>query len=355
VYSAGRNPIQLSRENMRKVEEMTPDEITELTGILQYWQGIPTLLRCPYRPDMSDTDVGLIGFPYCGGNHIERMQYLAPRAVRHRSSSYHRHVRGFPFDPFSVLRVSDLGDVPLPHVFNPDMSTDDAENFYRKVHERGIMPITIGGDHSVTTPILRAIGGKRSRYGGPIGMIHFDCHADTAAEFGGTRHNAGAAFRIGVEEELFDPARTVQIGFHGPQIDPTLDNWSRERFTVITLQDILDNGLERTASDILRVVGSGPTYLSFDLDVLDPAYAPAVADPEINGMTTRELFILLNKLKGVDLVGADIVCFCPPLDNPSQITAMTISELMLQFVAMMAFHRNQGNEVTPARSMTTAT
>jgi len=326
---------------MARIEDLSPEELTQLVSTLQYWSGIPTLLRCPYRPDMSDTDVGLIGFPYSGGNHIERMQYLGPRAVRHRSSSYHRYAREFKIDPFAVLRVSDLGDVPLPRVFNPDLTAEDAENFYRKVHERGIIPITIGGDHSITTPILRAIAGKRSRYRGPIGMIHFDCHADTQSEGGGTRHHAGAAFLIGVEEGLFDPARTVQVGFHGPQTHPEIDDWSREHFTVITLQDIVENGIERAASDIRRVVGPGPAYLSFDIDVLDLAYAPAVADPEVNGMTTRELFALLNKLRGLNLVGADIVCFCPPLDSAAQITAMTISEIMLHFVSHMAEYRAQ--------------
>lgn len=321
--------------------DITPEQMAQLVDSYKYWYGIPTYLRCPHRPDMNDTDVGLIGFPYSGGNSIERMQYLGPRAVRLRSSSYHRVPRGFQIDPFAILRVSDLGDVPLPRVLNPDMTAEDAENFYRKVHEHNIIPITIGGDHSVTTPILRAIAGKQSRHGGPIGMIHFDCHSDTEPAAFGTRHHAGAAFRIGVEEELIDPARTVQIGFHGPIAAPSQDAWPLQHFRVITLQEVLELGIERTASEVRRIVGSGPAYLSFDLDVLDLAYAPAVADPEVNGMTTRELFALLNKFRGLDLVGADIVCFCPPLDNPAQITAMTASEIMLQFVSHMAEYRAQ--------------
>ena len=232
--------------------------------------------------------------------------------------------------------VSDLGDVPLPSVLNPDLATKDAEGFYRRVHELGIVPITVGGDHSITTPILRAISGEHSRHKGPIGMIHFDAHSDTYPEMGGTRHHAGAAFRIGVEENLIDPARTIQIGLHGPLASLTQDDWSRERFTVVTLEDMIDHGVDWVASEVHRVVGSGPAYLSFDLDVIDIAYAPAVADPEVNGLMTRELFALLNKLRGVNLVGADIVCFCPPLDSPAQITALTASEILLQFVAHVA-------------------
>jgi len=339
---------------MAQPHDLTPEEFAQVVGKYQHWYGIPTFLRCPHRPDMSATDIGLIGFPYSGGNHIERMQYLGPRAVRFRSAAYQRQHRTFKIDPFATVRVSDLGDVPLPRILNPDMTTEDAENFYRKVHERGILPITIGGDHSVTTPILRAIAGKRSRYGGPIGMIHFDSHADTFTEFGGTRYHAGAAFRIGVEEGLLDPARTVQIGFHGPPASLEQEGWSRDHFTVITLQDMLESGVERVASEVRRVVGSGPTYLSFDLDVLDPAYAPAVADPEVNGMTTREAFALLNQLRGLNLVGADIVCFCPPLDNPAQITAITASEIMLQFVAHMADYRAQHSDEFAQPAVATA-
>jgi guanidinopropionase len=322
-------------------QDLTSAQLTEMGGRFQHWAGVATFLRCPYRPDMSDTDIGLIGFPYSGGNPIERMQYLGPRAVRNRSTAYRRIPRGFEIDPFVACRISDLGDMPLESVLNPDLSTAEAESFFKRVHQHGIIPITVGGDHSITTPILRAIAGPSSRQKGPIGMIHFDSHADTNPAGAGTKHHAGAAFRLGAEEGLLDPARTVQIGLHGPLAYPGQDSWSREHFTVITLDDLIDQGVDHVASEVRRVVGAGPTYLSFDLDVLDLAYAPGVADPEVNGMTTRELFALLNKLRGVNLVGADIACFCPPLDNPAQVTALTASQILLYFVAHIAEHRAQ--------------
>jgi guanidinopropionase len=259
--------------------------------------------------------------------------------------------REFRIDPFAMLRVKDLGDVPLPSLLNPDLATKEAEVFYRRVHKLGILPITIGGDHSVTTPILRAVGGAHSRHSGPIGMIHFDAHSDSYPAMSGTRHHAGAAFRIGVEENLIDPARTIQIGWRGPVASLTQDDWAREHFTVVTLQDMIDRGVDWLASEVHRVVGSGPTYLSFDLDVIDVAYAPGVADPEVGGMTTREMFGLLNKLRGVNLVGADIVCFCPPLDNPAQITALTASEILLQFVAHIADYRAQHEDASAQRTV----
>lgn len=323
------------------VDKLSQEDLDAACGTFQYWSGIPTFLRCPYKPDMSDTDIGLIGFAYSGGNAIERTQYHGPRAVRNRSSSYRRAHRAFEINAFDKLRISDLGDVPLPNILNPDLAAADALRFYKKVHEKGIIPITIGGDHSITTPVLRAIAGKNSKHKGPIGMIHFDAHADSWGPMAGTANHAGAAFYIGAEEGLIDPARTIQIGFHGPVADPDQDTWSRSKYTVITMQDIIDRGIDWVASEVHRVIGTGPTYLSFDLDVLDIAYAPGVADPEVNGMTSRELFSLLNKFRGLDIVGADIACFCPPLDNPGQITALTCSELLLQYVTHIADYKTR--------------
>lgn len=301
-----------------------------------HWAGVPTYLRCPHRPDLSETDIGLIGFPYSGGNAIERMQYLAPRAVRNRSSSYRRTLRSTRFDPFSACRISDLGDVPLINMLNPDLVAADAERFYRQVDERNIVPITVGGDHSVTTPILRAIAGPKSRRKGPIGMIHFDAHADSWPASNGTAHHAGAPFYIGAEEGLIDPARTVQIGFHGLMGGLTQDDYSLAHFRVIKLDEVIETGVAGVAAEVRRVVGDGPTYLSVDLDVLDLAYAPAVADPEVNGMTAREFFGLLEGFRGLNICGADVVCYCPPLDNPGQITALTASEILLYFVNLAA-------------------
>jgi len=321
--------------------EFTQDEIAAIQMTYFHWWGVATFLRCPHQPEMRDTEIGLIGFPYSGGNAIERMQYLGPRAVRNRSAAYRRAHTKFEIDPFATCRVSDLGDVPLASILNPDLATKEAEDFYRRVDDHGIIPITVGGDHSVTTPILRAIAGERSRRKGPIGMIHLDSHSDSWPPASGTKHHAGAAFRIGVEEGLIDPGRTLQIGFHGAVANLRMNDWARERFTIITLEDVVDRGVDWLASEVRRVVGTGPTYFSLDLDVLDLASAPAVTDPEVDGMTIRELFSLMNKLRGLDIVGADIVCFCPPLDNPGQITALTASAVLLQLVAHIADYRRQ--------------
>lgn len=316
--------------------EMTPRELAESSRRYWHWAGVATLLGCPHRQDFDETDIGLVGFPYSGGNAIERMQYLAPRAVRNRSQSYHRMLRTTRFDPFKACRINDLGDVPVVDILNPDLAAAEAEAFYRELHAHGIDPITVGGDHSVTTPILRAIAGAGSRHKGPIGMIHFDAHADSWPAVNGTAHHAGAAFRIGVEEGLIDPKRTVQIGLHGALGDPHQDDFSLEHFRVFMLDEVVEKGIAFVGDEVRRIVGDGPTYISIDLDVLDIAYAPAVADPEVNGMTSREFFGLLDRFTGLNICGGDVVCYCPPLDGPAQITALTSAEILLHMANLVA-------------------
>ena len=141
-----------------------------------HWYGMPTFLHCPFQPDLKDTDIGLIGVPYSGGNSIERMQYLGPRTVRNRSMAYGRVHRQFRINPFQMVRVRDLGDAPMPRVLNPDMAAEDFQAYFQKVFEAGITPVSIGGDHSITWPILCAA--RRTRFPAPLGMIHFDSHTD---------------------------------------------------------------------------------------------------------------------------------------------------------------------------------
>ena len=214
-------------------------------------------------------------------------------------------------------------------ILNPDQATREAEDFYRRVDDHGIIPVTVGGDHWVTTPVLRAIAGERSRRKGPINPIHPDLHSDTWPPASGTKHHAGAAFRIGVEEGLIDPSWTLQIGFHGAVASLRMNDWAREHFTIITLEDVVDRGVDWLASEVRRVVGTGPTYFSLDLDVLDLASAPAVTDPEVDGMTIRELFSCRRTSRQVWTSSAPVpLCFCPPLDNPGQITASTASAVL---------------------------
>jgi guanidinopropionase len=304
-----------------------------------HWYGVPTFLRCPFAPEFKDTDIGLIGVPYSGGNAIERMQYLGPRTVRNRSTAYHRAHREFRINPFELARIRDLGDAPMPRVLNPDAAAEDFAAWFRRVFEAGITPVSVGGDHSITWPILRAA--RKTRFPAPVGMIHFDSHTDACPANTGTRNHA-AGFQIGTEDGLIDPRRTVQIGIRGHMASLEMDDFAKENFArVFTTEDVVQQGVPAILREVRRIIGDGPAYLSFDLDAIDPAYAPGVADPEVNGLTVRETVQLLQGFRGVNLMGADIVCYCAPLDNPSQITALTISSMMLEMVTLIADYRTR--------------
>ena len=300
----------------------------------QHWFGPATFLRCPFEATPEQTDIGLIGVPFGGGNPIEHMQYLGPRSVRNRSMGYARSHREFGINPFELARVRDLGDVPLPRSLNPDMAAEDIESYFKKVFQAGVTPVSVGGDHSITWPIIRAA--RQTRFEAPLAMIHFDSHTDAIEPLGGTRNHAGG-FRMGAEDGLIDPGRTIQIGMRGHLGQAGQDDWAKENFaSVVTTQDFLQRGGDSVLQEIRRVVGDGPVYLSFDLDVLDPSDAPGVADPELDGLRLREVRQVLLGLRGLQLIGGDVVCYRPPLDDAAQRTALVASLVLYEMVTMIA-------------------
>ncbi len=302
-----------------------------------HWYGVATFLRCPYQPDLKDTDIGLVGVPFGGGNPIEHLQYLGPRTIRNRSAGYRRTHREFMINPFELLRIRDLGDVPIDNSLNPDRAAEDFQAFFEKVFSAGITPVSIGGDHSITWPILRAA--RKTTFSEPVAMIHFDSHTDAIPAFTSTRNHAGG-FRMGAEDGIIDPKRTVQIGMRGSFGSPGMDDWAEENFArVITTEEFVKIGADAVLKQVREVIGDKPAYLSFDLDVLDPAYAPGVADPEVNGLTAREIFQVVQGFRGLNLLGADVVCYCPTLDNPSQSTALIASQLLLDYVSLIADYK----------------
>lgn len=313
----------------------TPEELTGLVAGMFYWHGIPTLLGCELAQDPRAADIALVGLPWAT-NPIERTQYLGPRAVRHRSRPYHRAHRPFQVDPFELARIRDFGDVPITHFSGPDEAVLEVERFYSALDAGGCRPFTVGGDHACTLPVLRAIAGPRSRHKGPLAMIHFDSHSDTAPPFGGATCHAGAGFRIAAEEGLIDPRRTVQIGLNGPMVTLDVEAWALEAgMRLLPLAEIQAIGIPAALAEIRRVAGDGPAFISVDLDVLTLSDAPAVANPEAGGLTMNELNEILRGLRGIDVVGGDVVCFVPHLD-PSMVTAVHTVAIMHEIVTLMA-------------------
>ena len=221
--------------------------------------------------------------------------------------------------------------VPLPEAMVNDVSVVHIEAFYKRLDAAGTLPVSIGGDHSITYPIFRAIAAER-----PIGMVHIDAHTDTWDEFLGSKFTHGAPFRRAVEDGLLDPKRTVQIGIRGAQ--NTDEGWTfslDSGMRVIFMEEFTRIGVDAVIAEARRVVGDGPVYVSFDVDGLDPVYAPGTGTPEIGGLTTIEAQALIRGLRGLDLVGGDVVEVAPPFD-PSGNTALVGATLMYEILCVLA-------------------
>ncbi len=292
---------------------------------------IPTFMRTPIATDLAKLDIGLVGVPYDGGTTNRPGARHGPREIRNQSSltrSIHHVTR---VNPYELCNVADVGDVPFTHVFEIERAMDDIEAFYSLLHQAGVVPITAGGDHSITLPIFRAICKQN-----PIGMIHIDAHTDTWDEFMGSKFTHGAPFRRAVEEGLLDPKRTVQIGIRGAQ--NSSEGWDfslSSGMRVIFMEEFTTLGVEAVIKEARSVVGDGPTYLSFDVDGLDPVYAPGTGTPEIGGITTVEAQRLLLGLRGIDFRGGDVVEVAPPFD-PSGNTALVGATMMYEIICLIA-------------------
>ncbi len=274
------------------------------------YSGISTFFRVPFTEAWSEVDIGLIGVPFDGGVTNRSGTRHGPRAVREQSSLLRRINAATGIAPFSTLRIRDLGDCWIEQPYELAGALEEIARYYREVVGCGITPLSVGGDHAISLPILRAVGAAR-----PVGMIHIDAHADTGDDYLGSRLHHGAPFRRAVEAGVLDPARVIQIGIRGTTNDPAMWEFSRASgMRVLTMDEFDDRGWRFAAEEARRIAGDGPTYLSFDIDSLDPAEAPGTGTPEAGGLTMREALRLLRALRGIDFVGADLVEVSPPFD-----------------------------------------
>ena len=295
------------------------------------YTGLATFMRAPYREDLEGVDIGLIGVPFDGGVTNRTGTRHGPREIRNQSSLMRKINQASGIAPFELCRIADLGDAWVQRPFHLESSLDEIAGFYRGVHAAGIVPLSAGGDHSISLPILRAIAARR-----PVGMVHFDAHCDTGSNYLGSNYHHGAPFARAVEEGLLDPKRTVQIGIRGGVNDRDVWRFSHESgMRVIFMPEFQELGWQEAIAEARRVVGTGPTYVSFDIDSLDPAYAPGTGTPEIGGFTSLEVQQMIRALRGLDLVGADVVEVSPPFD-PSGLTALTGASMMFELLCILA-------------------
>lgn len=299
---------------------------------LPRYVGLPTFMRAPYAPDdWSSVDIGLIGVPFDGGVTNRPGARHGPREVRNQSSLTRRINQATGICPYELARIADIGDAVVERPFVLTEAHDQIQAFYERVAAAGVVPLAVGGDHSISLPILRALGRGR-----PVGMIHVDAHCDTGDDYLGSRFHHGAPFRRAVEEGVLDPARTVQIGIRGGINDREIWGFShRSGMRVIYMHEIPALGLDAVIAEARRVAGDGPTYLSFDIDALDPAYAPGTGTPEIGGLTSFEAQRLLRGLDGVDFIGGDMVEVSPPFD-PSGNTALIGASILFEMLCVVA-------------------
>ena len=278
------------------------------------YAGIPTLLDAPLweidpkEPDFGDLQVALIGVPMDLGVTNRPGARYGPRALRtiERIGPYN-HVLACA--PIHDLRVADVGDVPFASRYRLEGSLQDIERYFDKVHGAGVIPLSVGGDHSITHPIMKAIGRDR-----PVGMVHIDAHCDTGGSFDQSKFHHGGPFRNAVLDGVLDPTRTIQIGIRGSAEylwEFSLDSG----MTVIHAEEVPKLGIAGVVEQALKVVGDGPTYVSFDIDGIDPAFAPGTGTPEVGGLTTREVQAILHGLKGIDVIGGDVVEVAPQYDS----------------------------------------
>lgn len=297
------------------------------------YSGVPTLLSAPYRAtagaEIADLQVALFGVPMDLGVTNRNGSRFGPRALRaiERTGPYNDALE---CAPVQEMAVADIGDVPFTSRFDLAQSHADIEAFVARIVAAGVLPLAVGGDHSISHPILKAVGAKR-----PVGMIHIDAHCDTGGSYEGEKFHHGGPFRNAVLDGVLDPERTVQIGIRGAA-GYIWEFSEMSGMTVIHAQTITEAGIPAIIAKARQVIGDGPTYLSFDIDSLDPAFAPGTGTPEVGGLTTREAMTIIRGMKGANLVGADVVEVAPAYDATTN-TAQNGAQMLFEILSLMQF------------------
>ena len=298
------------------------------------YAGVPTLLDAESRPETPDGDnlaslqVALLGVPLDLGVTNRSGARLGPRAVRNveRIGPYNHALR---IAPLAECRVADIGDVPFRSRYSLPDSIADIETAITRIHAAGVLPLSIGGDHSMTYPILRALGRDR-----PLGMVHIDAHCDTSGELEGSRFHHGGPFRQAVLDGVLDPERTIQIGIRG-SAEMLYEFSYVSGMTVVHAEEVDVMGIPAVIERAREVIGDGPFYVSFDVDGIDPAFTPGTGTPEVGGLTPREAQRILRGLVGLDIVGGDVVEVAPQYDASSN-TAQVAAQMAFEILSLMA-------------------
>lgn len=312
---------------------------------LARFAGVPTFMRLPHlqREDAlyKQIDIGLVGVPWDGGTTNRPGARHGPRQLRDLSTMIRAVHPVSRINPYTLCNCADLGDVP-PNPADLMDSLDRVSTYFTGLKNDNIIPLTAGGDHLITLPILRGLAKD-----GPLGMIHFDAHTDLFDQyFGGTKYTHGTPFRRAIEEGLLDPKRVVQIGIRGTMYDGEDIEFGRANgVTILMIEDLMERGFKDVMAEARSIVGLEPTYCSFDIDFIDPAFAPGTGTPEIGGADTYTAQRLVREMHGLDLVGADLVEVSPPFDQSGS-TAWVGASIMFELLCVLAASQS-GKETRP--------
>lgn len=313
---------------------MTERSYLPLSGMdLPRFAGIPTFMRLPHVPveAAAEVQIGLIGVPWDAGTTNRPGPRHGPRQLRDYSTMIRMINQATGARPFNTARCADLGDVPI----NPADIQDSLKRitaFYDQVVAQGILPMSAGGDHLISLPILRSLAKDR-----PAAMIHFDSHTDFYdSYFGGFRYTHGTPFRRSVEEGLLDPTKIVQIGLRGTTYDGEDVEFGRSvGARLIFIEELMDRGVDDVMTEARAIVGDHPCYVSFDIDGIDPSEAPGTGTPEVGGFTTHQAQRMIRRLMGLNIIGADLVEVSPPFDQTGQ-TAWVGVSLIFELLCVLA-------------------
>ena len=302
---------------------------------LPRFAGIASFMRLPMigldDPRLPQVDIGLIGLPWDAGTTNRPGPRHGPRQVRDMSTMIRAQHGVSGVRPFETVNCADLGDVPP----NPADLLDAMDRITQAligVHKAGVLPVCVGGDHLCTLPVLRALAADE-----PLGLIHFDSHTDLFhSYFGGSMYTHGTPFRRAVEEGLLDPARMIQIGIRGTAYDSEDREFAAALgIRIVTIEELFDRGLKDVMAEARQTAGTGPTYVSYDIDFVDPAYAPGTGTPEVGGPNAFQALQVVRELVGVNIAGADLVEVSPPFDNSGG-TAFLAASILFEMLCVIA-------------------
>ena len=284
---------------------------------------IATFFRLPVVKDLKDLDYCICGVPWDGGTTNRPGARHGPREVRNSSSLIRLYHPVSLKSPYNKYNIADIGDCPVNPADLQD-SLNKIENFYTKINKANVIPLSIGGDHLISLPILRGLAKDE-----PVALFQFDSHSDTwDTYFGGFKYTHGTPFRRAIEENLIDPKKYVMLGIRGSLYDPNDMKWAKDQgVTIITIDEYYKMGFEKSMEIVKDILKDDAAYFTFDIDGIDPTFAPGTGTPEVGGFSVREAQLIIRELKRINFIGADVVEVSPPFDvnNMTSLVGATIA------------------------------